>query len=191
MGGIVLFAAMDLSPKLLKFIRYGEIATVGVLMAFAWLTYRELTALRKFPVALPTYEFEVTGAADPSGVVLTRGTWIAESGIPEPLQTTSIECRYATMRCAESTAAVVFVDNKGLLEATSTQFEIDHWTDKEVAAKPRVDRCTTRTLVLELAEKRARSHVSPNVGEHNCKEERDRILDLVTGYKVGANAAQH
>ena len=167
-----------------KFIRYAEIGIVAVLLVFALITYRELNALRNAPVALPKYEFEVTGGADPSGVIMTRGTWIGERGIPEPLQTTTIECRYATMHCVESTAAVTIMGGKGLLEASSAQFDVEHWNATEVVAKPHVGRCLTRTLVLEVTEKRARSHVTPNPDAHNCKEERERNLELVAGYSV-------
>ncbi|HUL96334.1 MAG TPA: hypothetical protein VLT89_10000 [Usitatibacter sp.] len=175
---------MKLDFRTQKWIRYGEIAIVVILLAFALLTYRELDALRKHPVALPMYEFDVSGGADPSGTVTTRGTWIAEGGIPEPIQTTTIQCRYATMHCVESTAAVVMVSGKGLLEATSTQFDIERWDDKQISAKPLAQRCLTRTLVLQLNEKRARSHITPNPDAQNCKEERDRNLELVTGYRV-------
>ena len=182
---------MVLNPTLRKYskpIRYAEIAIVTILAAFAFSTYRELTVLRKFPVALPTYEFDIAGPPDPGSVVQTRGTWIAESGMPEPLQTTTIECRNSTMRCVESTAEVIFVSGKGLLDASLTQFEVDRWSDKEIVAKPRADRCATRTLVLDLVDKRARSRVSPNPGESQCKEGRDRNLELVAGYKVRADA---
>ena len=175
---------MLLSSRQLKAIRYAEMGIVVVLLFFALLTYRELSALRKFPVVLPTYQFESTGGADPAGFVVTRGTWTADSGKPEPLATITIECRYASMQCIESAATVVFMDGKGLLEAKSTQFDVDHWNDKEIVAKPLNDRCFSRTLRLELAEKRALSHISPNTGETNCRVERDRNLELVAGYRM-------
>jgi len=167
-----------------KIVRYTEIAVVAVLLVFAILTYHELNSLRQSPVVLPKYEFEITGGADPSGVVVTRGTWIGEKGIPEPLQTTSIECRYATMHCVESTAAVTVMDGKGLLEANSAQFDVDHWNAQEIVAKPQHDRCRTRSLVVEISEKRAKSHVAPLPDVPNCRVERERDLELVAGYQV-------
>src|SRR5688572_32927428 len=90
-----------------RVVRMAEIAIVVVLGAFAALTYRELSSLRKAPVSLPSYQFEVTDA-DGGKALNTRGTWITERGAPEELRTTTIECRKARMECIESDAKVVF-----------------------------------------------------------------------------------
>lgn len=169
------------SAKAAKWIRYGEALAVLGLGAVAFITYAELKDLRKAPVALPNYEFEVSRDGE---VVQTRGTWISEKGVPDSLQTTTIECRKGSMRCAESAAAVVFVDGKGVLESRLTEFEIERWDNREIAAKPVTDRCMTRTLSLGLVERHAHSHVTPlKDPDTRCKDAPERTLELVAGYK--------
>jgi hypothetical protein len=170
------------SAKATRWIRYGEAVAVLGLGAVAFITYAELRDLRKAPVALPNYEFEMSRDGD---LVQTRGTWISEKGLPESLQTTTIECRKATMRCAESAAAVVFIEGKGVLESRITDFEIERWDKREIAAKPAADRCMTRTLSLDLVEKHAHSHVTPTRDrDARCKDAPERTLELVAGYKL-------
>ena len=174
-----------LSRAAQQYIRYAEVAIVLVLGIIAFITWRELNDLRKAPVALPNYEFEISAGRDAGNVVQTRGTWISEKGIPDSLQTTTLECRKATMRCAESSAEVVFVEGKGVLESRLTEFEVDQWTDKEIVAKPSTNRCMTRTLSLDLVQKRAKSHVNPVTDDSGrCKPQRERSLELVAGYKL-------
>ena len=171
-----------LSTAVHRYVRYLECATVAGLLLFGLLTYYELNQLRKVPVALPNYEFEMSAAADP--IVRTRGTWISGTGIPAPVQTTTIECKKFTLRCAESSAAIVFIEGKGLLESKLTEFEIDRWTDKQIVAKPLVDRCTVRTLSIDLTEKRALSRISTNHEDTRCEDVPDKSYELVAGYKV-------
>ena len=175
-----------LSSAAQHYIRYAEIAIVLVLGIIAFITWRELSELRKAPVALPNYEFEISGGSDAGNVVQTRGTWISEKGIPDSLQTITIECRRQAMRCAESAAEVVFVEGKGVLESRLTDFEVDHWNDKEIVAKPYSDRCMKRTLSLDLVQKRAKSHVNPVTDDSaRCRRaQRERSLELVAGYKL-------
>ena len=170
------------SPRVHRYVRYAEIVAVAALLLFGLRTYYELTQLRKVPVALPNYEFEMSGGADP--VVRTRGTWTTGSGIPGAPQTTTIECGKFSLRCAESSAAIVFIDGKGLLESRLTEFEIDRWTDKQIVTKPLVDRCTLRTLAIDLTEKHALSRISTNHEDSRCETVPDRSYELVAGYKA-------
>jgi len=172
---------MTLAPELRKYIRYAEAIVVIALLAWASITYRELSALRKHPVALPTYAFEVSEAGD---LVKTHGTWTSEKGIPGRLGTTSIECVKSTMRCVESTAEIVFLSGKGLLESNMAQFGVATWTDKEIVAKPNEQRCRTRTLMLDLARKRAYSRSSPNPDVSFCEPEPASAYELVAGYSA-------
>ena len=170
--------------RLWKVIRYVEVLAIGVLAVFALLTYRELAALRKLPVALPHYEFDAADDPQKGSVVRSRGTWIAELGPPEPLQTTTIECRKATMQCLESAATVVFVGERGVLESVQTVFDVEKWTDGEIVSKPTLIKCANRTLILDLTHKRARSRVSSVEERGSCKGRSEGTLDLVTGFKV-------
>jgi hypothetical protein len=170
---------MTLGPQQRKYVRYAEATVLVALLGWASITYRELSALRKHPVALPTYEFEVSDGGE---LVKTRGTWTSDSGIPGRLGTTSIECVKSAMRCVESTAEVVFLSGKGLLESRMAQFEIATWTNNEIAAKPYELRCTTRMLVLDLARKRAHSRSSPNPGASFCDSQPAHSYELVAGY---------
>jgi hypothetical protein len=170
--------------RLWRIIRYTEILVVSVLAVFAVLTYRELLALRRVPVALPNYEFEAADDPQKGRVVRSRGTWIAEFGPPEPLQTTTIECRKSTMQCVESAATVVFVGDRGVMESVQMVFDVDRWTDAEVVSKPAAGRCASRTLVLDLVNKHARSQVSAAEEKGVCKARPAGTLDLVTGFRI-------
>lgn len=167
-------------------VRIGEAGIILVLGGFAFVTYRELTGLRKLPVSLPSYQFEVTGSTDADRMVTTRGTWITEKGVPERLLTTTIECRKARMECIESEARVVFVSGQGLLESEQTAYEVSRWTDAEIATKATPGKCASRQLFLNLKEQRATTRVGPSEEKGTCRELPGRTLDLVAGYKVRA-----
>ena len=112
-----------------RLVRIGEAGIIVILGGFAFITWRELSGLRKLPVSLPSYQFEVTGDSDANRLATTRGTWITDRGVPERLLTTTIECRKARMECVESEARVVFVSGQGLLESEQTGYQIERWTD--------------------------------------------------------------
>ena len=165
-------------------VRIAEVTVIVVLGGFAALTYRELSALRKAPVNLPSYQFEIGGDSEPTRVVNTRGTWINERGAPEQLVTTTIECRKARMECIESAAQVVFVSGQGLLESTQTGFEVALWSEQAIVTKPTQGRCATRQLLLDLKARKAQSKVGPSEEKGICREQPARTLDLVTGYRL-------
>jgi hypothetical protein len=167
-----------------RVVRIAEIVVILALGVFAIMTYRELSALRKFPVSLPSYQFEVEGETDASRVVKTRGTWINEKGAPEQLLTTSIECRRARMECIESAARVVFVSGQGLMESNQSAYEVATWTDAAIVTKPTQGRCATRQLLIDMKDKRAQSKVGASEEKGICRELPARTLELVTGYKV-------
>ena len=112
------------------------------------------------------------------------------NGPPEPLQTTTIECRKANMQCLESAATVVFVGDRGVLESVQTVFDVDHWTEGEIVSKPTPVKCVSRTLVLDLANKRTRSRVSSAEESGTCKARPEGTLDLVTGFRVREGVQQ-
>jgi len=171
---------VTLEPRVRKYIRYAEAVVVIALLGWASITYRELSALRRHPVALPTYEFEVSAPGD---VVKAHGTWTSDGGIPGGLGTTSIECEKSAMRCVESTAEVVMLSGRGLLESRMAQFEVATWTEGEIVSKPYELRCITRTLVLDLAKKRAHSRSQPNPNVSFCDGQAGaRSFELVAGY---------
>src|SRR5688572_28475383 len=153
-----------------RYIRYAEVAVVGLLAVFALMTWLELSALRKSPVVLPSYVFERT--ADPAGgvTIVSRGTWVASGGRAEPLQTVTIECRKARMECVESAAGVVFVSGRGLLESKQTIFEVEKWTDAEVVSKPSADRCASRVLIMSVEGQKTLSRVSESQEKGVCKD---------------------
>jgi len=165
-------------------IRIGEAAIIVVLAGFGLVTYRELTGLRKLPVSLPSYQFEVGGENDASRIVTTRGTWITDRGTPEQILTTTIECRKARMECIESDARVVFVSGQGLLESNQTTFDVDLWSEAAIVTKPTPGKCATRQLLLDLRQKRATSKVGASEEKGICREQPARTLELVTGYRA-------
>ena len=173
-----------------KYVRYAEVLVVVVLLIFAVVTYQELAALRKAPVILPSYLFEISSEGESGSLVQTRGTWVAESGPREPLQTTTIECRKSRMECVESVAAIVFVSGKGILESTQTVFAVAHWNDAEIATRPVSGPCSNRALMLDLVNKRARSRVSASEEKGRCKELPERTLELVAGFSARENSGK-
>lgn len=179
-----------MKARLWKYIRYGEIVVIAILVVFGILTYRELTMLRRVPVALPSYEFEAGSDAARGQWVRSRGTWIAEQGPPQPLQTTTIECRKSSMQCVESAATVVFVSDRGVLESVQTIFDIERWGEAEIATKPAAGRCSSRTLIFDLVNRRARSRVTASEETATCRQRPESMLELVTGFKVRAEAMQ-
>jgi hypothetical protein len=154
-----------------------EVLAVLVLGIIALITYRELEALRKLPVALPSYEFEATGT--PPDHVQTRGTWIPEKGPPEVLATTSIECRKTVMQCNESSAVIQFVGGHGLMEASQTTYEIESWGDKAITTKPVAGRCNERRIALDLVEKRATAKVTASHDEGRCTAAPEKALEQI------------
>lgn len=173
-----------MSSTLYQLVRIAEIVAIVVLSIFALITYRELSALRKAPVVLPNYQFEDSGGSDDTRTIVTRGTWVAESGPPEPLLTTTIECRKARMECVESVATVAFVGGRGLLEAQHTLFAIGRWSEAEVVTKSTPGPCFARQLAFDLKEKRARARLTASEARGLCKDLPARTLELVTGYRV-------
>jgi len=165
-------------------VRIVEVGVILVLGGFAAMTYRELSTLRKAPVSLPSYQFNVTGESDAERIVSTRGTWITERGTPEELLTTTIECRKARMECIESDAKVVFVSQQGLLESHQTSFEVANWSEAGIVTKPTQGRCATQQLLIDLREKKAVANIGPSQEKGICRERPARKLELVTGYKL-------
>lgn len=167
-----------------KLVRAAEVVTISALSVFAFFTWRELDALRKAPVALPSYHFEDSGGSDETRVVLTRGTWVAENGPPDGMLTTTIECRKARMECVESAAMVEFVGGRGLLDAQHTIFAVERWTDAELVTRSTPGPCSSRQLLLDLKEKRATAQTTASDARGACRERPARKLELVTGYRV-------
>ena len=167
-----------------RYVRIAEIAAIAVLSIFAFITWQELSALRKAPVVLPTYVFEPTNDPAHGAMIVSRGTWIASNGRAEPMQTVTIECRKARMECVESAAAVVFVGGRGLLESKQTIFEVARWTDAEVTTKPSADRCATRELVMDVSNRKTLNRLSESEEKGICREMPARTLELVAGYRA-------
>ena len=165
-------------------VRIAEVGVILVLGGFAALTYRELSSLRRAPVSLPSYQFDVAGESEQTRSVNTRGTWINERGATEELRTTTIECRRARMECIESDAKVVFVSGQGLLESSQTPYEVALWNDEAIVTKPAQGRCATRQLLLDLKNRKAMSKVGASEERGLCREAPARTLELVTGYKL-------
>ena len=166
-----------------RMVRIAEVTAVVVLGGFAALTYRELSSLRKVPVSLPSYQFDV-GEVDGARTVSTRGTWITDRGAPEELRTTTIECRKARMECTESDAKVVFVSGQGLLESSQMAYEVAVWNDDSIVTKPVQGKCATRQLMLDVKNKKAMSKVGASEEKGVCRDQPARTLELVTGYKL-------
>jgi hypothetical protein len=171
-------------------IRVAEILAIVILGVILFLTYRELSVLRKVPVALPNYQFEALGSGGKVDGVQSRGTWIAQSGPPEPLQTTTIECRKSSMQCVESSAVIAFVGDKGILESTPATYEVERWNDREIVTKAVSGPCSDRTLLLNLVDKLAVLRISASQEKGRCVEAPPRTLELVAGYRVRAEALE-
>ena len=171
-----------------KFIRFAYVALVAALAVFAYQTYEELQRQRRAPVILPGYTFYVVNQPEKGSAVHALGTWYVADGPPpaETLQTTTIECRKAKMQCVESTA-VVSVTEKGFLDAITTVFEVERWSDEEVVTKPETGQCTTRIITMNLAKRLASSVIAAIPDAEKCKE-LPRTLKLESGAKAHSAA---
>lgn len=171
-------------PKIGQAIRALEIGAVIGLTFVLIATYRDLAALRSAPVVLPTYGFEISPGTETEGFVRVRGTWVADRGPSGPLQTTTIECNKARKQCVESVAVVTVINDRQLLESTQTTYEVERWTEAEVVTTATEGRCSSRTLLLDLAKQRATSHVSAAESRSGCRSAPERWLTLVAGVQV-------
>ena len=169
-------------------VRIIEVVAVVGLGLLAWKTHRDLEEARKAPVFLPNYEFVAQSDTGKGPLVVARGTWVPESGPPEALQTTTIECSRIRSDCVESSAIIEAIEGRGMLEATQTTFVLDRWTDREIVTQPVKGPCGTRVLVLNLVEKRATAKASKREAGPRCAAAPERTLELVSGYRVRAEA---
>jgi len=176
-------------PRLRRVIRYIEIIVVVSLLGYGALMYRELRALRASPVVLPAYWFNVVSNAGQIQSVQARGSWSSKVASPDVMHTTAIECFKARMQCMES-SAVVAVNDGRYLESIQTIFDVDTWTDTEIRTKADVQPCSSRTLVLDIANKLAKSVVMNKADEASCKGTAgvEQTLNLVAGFQVNAEA---
>ena len=179
-------------PGLRRVIRYIEIIVVLSLLGYSALIYRELRALRASPVVLPAYWFNVVSNANQIQSVQARGSWSSKVASPDVMHTTSIECFKARMQCMESSAVVAVTDGR-YLESIQTMFDIDSWTDTEIRTKADVQPCSSRTLALDIANKRAKSVVANKVGDAACKASNgeEQTFNLVAGFQANADAAKN
>ena len=184
-------AILQERPVLRRMIRYAEILVVTVLAVIAALTYRELKNLRAAPVILPAYWFNVATAADQTQRVHARGSWVSKDASPEFLHTTTIECVKTKMQCMES-SATVSVKEGGFLETVQTLFDVESWTDTEILTKMDVQPCASRILMLDIANKQAKSVVKGNPTVKSCKTQADteQTFKLVAGQQAHAEAVK-
>ena len=176
-------------PGLRKIIRAAEILVVLILGVYALMTYRELKSLRASPVILPAYWFYVAVNGEKVQRVQARGSWMSKDSSPEFMHTTTIECVKAKMQCMES-SAVVAVNEGGFLETVQTLFDIESWTDKEIVTKPDRQRCATRSLLLDIANRQAQSTVVNTPTAKTCKPAPagEQIFKLVDGHQSVAGS---
>jgi hypothetical protein len=169
-------------------IRVAYVAVVAVLAVFALLTYQELQRQRSAPVTLPRYAFYIVNNPEKASVVQAFGTWYAADGpaSTETLQTANIECRKSRLQCVES-IAVVSVSEKGYLDAVSTVFDVERWTDDEIVTKPEKGKCTTRIISMDLVNRLANSVITAIPDAEPCKEQ-PRRLKLESGAKARSDA---
>lgn len=180
--------SMKFGSRASKTIRFAYVAVVAVLATFALLTYQELQRQRSAPVTLPRYAFYIVNNPEKASVVQALGTWYAADGRTptETLQTTNIECRKTRMQCVESTA-VVSVSERGFLDAISTVFEVERWTDDEIITRPEKGRCTTRIISMDLVNRLASSVIAAIPDTETCNEQ-PRTLKLESGAKAHSDA---
>ena len=176
-----------LSPMQQRVVRFIYLLLIAVLGVFAFLTHRQLQALRSAPVVLPNYGFYVVDVPEKAAIVQALGTWVATTGpkMDQALQTTTIDCKRAKMLCIESTAQVA-VGEGGILETMPTIYEISEWTDDNFVSKPTPKECATRVLTVNLVERIATVAITPEKNNAGCKESA-RTLKLESGRDVRRN----
>ena len=161
----------NLQPEAERFIRVGYLLLMIALAAYAAFIYQQLQALRARPVVLPNYAFYVVDQAEKASVILAIGTWIAASAMPtqQPLQTTTLECKRATMICVESTA-LVSVQEAAYLEAIPLIYAIDQWTDTELVTKVTPTTCTERVMRINFEQRKAVLSAAAQPAAKHCGE---------------------
>lgn len=179
-------------PGLRRVIRYVEIIVVLSLLGYGAVLYRELRVLRASPVVLPAFWFNVVTNAGQIQSVQARGSWSSKVASPDIMHTTTIECFKTRMQCMEASAVVAVKDGR-YMESIQTMFDIDSWTDAEIRTKADVLPCSSRTLALDIANKRAKSVVTNSAGNASCKGTagEEQTLNLVAGFQVNAEAGKN
>jgi hypothetical protein len=179
----------NLNPQVLRVIRVVYLLTIIVLGVFAAVIWRQLQALRNVPVVLPNYWFYVVDNPVKGAVVQAHGSWLV-AGAPAAdgtLETSTLECRREKMLCTESTATVS-VKEGAYLEAVSTLYEVDQWSDEGFFTRPVAQGCAAQVLKVSLVDRNAIKELSLLPGQPVCKDV-PRRLTLDSGNRAHAAPA--
>ncbi len=177
--------SIEINPQVQRVIRAGYLLTIVALSVYAYITYRQLQALRNAPVALPNYWFYVVDNPVKSSLVQAHGSWVvAGGGAPSAadaatLQTSTIECRRDRQLCNESTASVSLKDG-AYMEAVPTLYEVEQWTDDALVTKPAAVNCAAHVLKISFVDRNATKVVSLLPSQPSCKDS-PRVLTLDSG----------
>ena len=170
-----------LSQRQHRHIRATYFIVIVFLIVYALVTYQQLQALRKRPVLLPNYWFQVTATAASGAAIHAQGSWRSTLATdpPQLLQTTTLECYKNKMFCVESTATVSTSEGS-FLDVTPTVYDVDHWTDAGLTTKPTTKGCAINTLTVVVADRSVIFNAALAPGKTECKDA-PRSLKLDSG----------
>lgn len=176
---------IDMTPQAHRVIRAAYLLTIVGLGVFAYMTYRQLQAVRSAPVALPKFWFYVVDMPVKAQLVQAHGSWVVAGGRAPTaadaatLQTSTFECRRDRQLCNESTAAVSIKDG-AYMEAVPTLYEVAQWTDDGLVTKPAAVNCAAHVLKVSFVDRNAIKEVSLLPGQPSCNDS-PRVLTLDSG----------
>ncbi len=147
---------------------------------------KDMKFLNNQPVFLPGLSVYVDDLN--FDLIWASGTWIRTNGkIPNPEQTSKIECWRNQRRCIEAMAAI---DRRssfgGRLSINIDEYEIERWDDYEILTKPIQFGCVRYVLRFNLVLKSVTKLRTTNRTEGICKtvETREFNMTLSNGFTV-------
>lgn len=169
---------------------WGWKLTIGGLLALVCLQAVGIFYTTKYPVSLGSYNFydqvETLGA-DYDNYVQIKGTWISDTKLSAPLQTTELDCWRDNVHCIEMTAYVGFAGGNHLSVAP-TYWDIEYWGPDEIRVKDNETAlCTTYRLRIDRKNKTVtniRTTKQPKPKGCDGIQDEPIVMHLGDGYKL-------
>jgi len=158
---------------------------VPFLIVLAFILGFILSYNNKYPVGLGLFSFTDLGDDPAIGLIGIEGTWVSDTKLARPIQTTSIDCWKKYALCIETTAEVT-KDRQLILD--TTYWDIAGWSKDKILVKDNETAlCTNYTLNIDRKNKivtSVRSTKKPK--SRNCEWIQDEpiFMRLSDGYKI-------
>lgn len=167
-----------------KQLTWGWKLTIGGLLLIVCLCGLYIRVINKNPVSLGSFTFL---DHEDLGLVTIEGTWVSDTKINAPLQTTKIDCWRDTKQCIEMTAYVGFAGNS-YLSVWPTYWDIESWGPEEIRVKDNeTANCTTYRLRIDRKNKTVsniRTTKQPKPKGCEAIQDEPIVMHLTDGYKT-------